>query len=85
LSSYGASANAVTPEYLLRLGVRVSIIPIDGQSRGETIKLTNDYLILINESLSDECKWKFFMHELGHIIDGDFDREEPVDEIERRR
>ncbi len=72
----------MTLDLLRRLDIRISLIPMEGRLHGETIELTNGYLILIKESLSDEAKWAAFLHELEHIIKAHFGRQIPVEDVE---
>lgn len=47
------------------------------------VKKKNDlYCIVINSSLSDDLKMKTLRHEFLHIINGDLDKDCPVDLIE---
>lgn len=61
----------------------MSIIHMEGQTRGMAIKLLSGYLILINEALCEQARWRAFMHELKHILDEDFEGEKNVEELER--
>ena len=72
----------MTLDLLQRLDIRVSLIPMEGRLQGETIELSNGYLILIRESLTDEAKWTAFLHEMTHILEKHFGRPALVEEIE---
>ncbi len=40
------------------------------------------YTIVINSRISYESQLECYKHEMGHIENGDFDKDIPVDEIE---
>lgn len=50
--------------------------------RGFVKKKRGDYCIVINSSLSEEMKLKTLHHEIMHIVNGDLDKDCPVDMIE---
>jgi hypothetical protein len=77
------SRNEVTIEQLAALGVRVLVLPMPGRIRGNTQRTSGGYLISINENLNDDARWEAFKHEMVHILRGDFNRDVPVEMIER--
>lgn len=50
--------------------------------RGFVKKKQGEYCIVINNLLSYEMKMKTLEHELNHIINGDLEKDCPVDMIE---
>ena len=50
--------------------------------RGFVKKKRGQYCIVINRLLSEEMKMKTLRHEFLHIINGDLDKDDPVDLIE---
>lgn len=53
-----------------------------GASRALVTKHRDGYLILIDQSLSFDATIESIKHELFHIINGDLDRDDPVEVIE---
>ena len=63
----------------------VRCIPLPSSVRAFTIPdASGDYNVYINDALSPEQQKKSFDHEVCHIENGDFFRDEDATEIERR-
>ena len=72
----------MTLEDLQRYNVRTVVIPMPGKTNGDSIKLLDGYLIRINENRCGAVRYEALLHEWIHIIRGDHDRDDPVEEIE---
>lgn len=66
--------------------IPVKVIPLPEKVRGFTLCLEdNTYCIVLNARHSHEENILAYMHEVQHIMSGDFERFEPVDHIEAMR
>lgn len=72
----------LTNEYLLANRIRVIQRPMPYEIKGLAIICGTWYQIEINECIPREQQWKAFLHELYHVVNNDFDRDEPVEDIE---
>lgn len=82
LRRFAANGKEVTADYLASLNISVEVTHLPGRLHGQSIKCINGYKVFINESLSEDARWRTFIHELGHIVRMDFDRTDAVEIIE---
>ena len=64
--------------------IRVLVQPMPPRIKAYTCRVFEYYTIMVNEYLSDEVKLREVRHELDHIENDDFDKDESVNEIEIR-
>jgi len=72
----------LTNDYLLANRIRVIQRPMPYEIKGLAIICGTWYQIEINECVPDDQKWEALLHEMHHIVNNDFDRLEPVEDIE---
>jgi Zn-dependent peptidase ImmA (M78 family) len=64
------------------LNIITELVDLPCSIKGFTVKNPDDsFTIFINSKLNDEQQRDAYMHEFGHIVNGDFDKES-ADEIE---
>lgn len=64
--------------------VYVKKVDLPGTVGAYTLKDKNDdYTVFLNERRSYEKQLEAYLHELKHIINGDFYKDDPVDVIEK--
>lgn len=68
------------------MDIFAKLINMPSGLKGYSCKNPDDsYTILINANLSNEMQLQTYMHELEHIVNGDFDSELSADQLERIR
>ena len=72
----------ISDDDLLSRGIIIVKRPMPYEIKGLAISCGNMYQIEINESVPDDQQCNAFLHELQHIVNNDFDRDEPVEDIE---
>lgn len=66
----------------MREDIRVVVVEMPARIKSYTVEKDGYYTILINSILAREQQVKEYDHEYDHIINGDFDKDCPVDMIE---
>lgn len=77
-----AKEHTTTDEMLIDNGIIPKIENMPPKLHGYTQPIDDIYLLWINTSISNERKWNVLQHELSHIANNDFDRNDPVEIIE---
>lgn len=68
---------------LLRdLNIRIVQTTLDDGVKGVARKYQDGYIVLLEESLGFDALLNALKHELYHIVNGDLDRDDPVEDIE---
>lgn len=62
--------------------IMVRVVEMPASIKACTVKKDGYHTILINSILTKEQQLKEYEHEYDHIINGDFDKDCPVDMIE---
>lgn len=67
--------------------IRTRLIPLPGTVKGYTISfIDGTFCIVLNERISYEQRYKAYQHELEHILNNDFDRNNiDIDNLENIR
>ena len=66
----------------MREDIRVVVVEMPARIKSYTVEKDGYYTILINSILAREQQVKEYDHEYDYIINGDFDKDCPVDMIE---
>ncbi len=71
-------------KYIEGVDFFVHILPFPVDSIGGAVTPNDDgtFSIYINSRVSEERQRKAYRHELGHIVNGDFWNDLPIEEIE---
>ncbi len=62
--------------------IRTIIHPLPGNIRSYVAFVNGYYTIVLNDSLSPAGRYKAYRHEMSHIINGDFEKEDKADYLE---
>ena len=66
----------------MREDVRAIIYQLPPKIKACTVKTNGFYTILVNADLSPSVRFTEYLHELNHINNGDFSKEDTADKIE---
>lgn len=62
--------------------IRTIIYPLPPEIKAYTTYVNGYYTIVINDNLSDQARLRAYLHELNHILNEDFFKEETANQIE---
>ena len=62
--------------------IRTIIYPLPSGINSYVAHVNGYYTIVLNDGLSPAGRYKAYRHEMNHIINGDFEKEEKADYIE---
>ena len=62
--------------------LRVMLSPMPGTIKAFSARVDDYTTIMVNENLNEGARLKAYSHEIDHIKNGDFDKENSVSDIE---
>lgn len=64
--------------------IRTVVCPLPSTIKAYTARVNGYYTIVINESLSEQARYRAYTHEIHHIENDDFFSNESADSIEEK-
>ena len=68
----------------MRTDIRTIVYPLPSNIKAYTARVNGYYTIVINESLSEQARYRAYSHEIHHIENDDFFNPESADSIEEK-
>ena len=64
--------------------INTIVYPLPTNIRSYVASVNGYYTIVLNDNLSPEGRYRAYRHEMDHIINGDFEKDQKADFIELR-
>lgn len=66
----------------MREDIKIIIYQLPPNIKACTVEVDGYYTIIVNDNLSPQVRFTEYLHELNHINNGDFSKDETADKIE---
>lgn len=64
--------------------IKTVVYPLPTNIKSYVVSLNGYYTIVLNDNLSPEGRYRAYRHEMDHILNGDFEKDQKADFIELR-